>query len=365
MFPSITTLNDVLPFIAEKREIARISGPAGSLTLCYQFQDSETFDSPEAAECRGIVFDRHGNVAGRPLHKFFNLGEHGETAESVDWSKAERVMDKLDGSMIHTVWLDGRLFLKSKKCFDNAQTTMAKEWLFKPENAGVLQMCVDLASNGGTAIFELTSPANRIVVGYADTRMRLLHVRANMTGTYATPEMLDALAGIYGVELVDEPCTAAEALASLPAMTGKEGYVIQFPDGNMLKVKCPWYSQLHRTVSFTRERDIAEAALEERLDDIKAALAELGHDLGAVNAVEKRVMADLLWAKEQVDAIVSAAAGVERKQFALANNSHPLFGLLMPAFTGKTPSYTDWFKRNKLKQDYSLEPLTGTVLEDA
>ena len=363
MFPTIRTINDVLPFIATKKEIASIPGPAGSTTICYQFQDSETFDSPQARECRGIVFDRDGNIAARPLHKFFNLGEHGETADSIDASQVFRVMDKLDGSMIHTVWLDNEMRLKSKKSFDNAQTKLAWGWLNRPENAVTLQFCRFIAYNGYTAIFELTSLANRVVVPYADTQMRLLHIRQNVTGHYAPRAVLEYFAK-DGVPLVDEPCTVADALASIPAMDGKEGYIIQFNSGEMLKVKCPWYLQLHRTVSFTRERDIAEAALAERLDDIKAALAGLGHDLAPINAIETAVKTELVAAQAQVEAVLAKAAGMERKDFAVSFKDHALFSLLMPAYNGKAVDYAGWYRRNHLKS-WSLNPVGDIALEDA
>lgn len=364
MFPTIRHIEDVLPFIATKKEISRIPGPAGSTTLCYQFQDSETFDSPQARECRGIVFDRHGNIAARPLHKFFNLGEHGETADTIDTNQVARVMDKLDGSMIHTVWLDGDLYLKSKKSFDNAQTKMAWEWLTRSENECALAMCSTLAEAGCTLIFELTSPQNRIVVAYPATQMRLLHIRRNECGTYFPSVALQAIAEINGIPLVEEPCTVNDALATVSTMEGKEGYIIQFASGHMLKVKCPWYLQLHRTVSFTRERDIAEAALDERLDDIKAALAGLGHDLGPINAIESEVLVVLLAVRAQVESTLALAPS-DRKTFATIFRDHELFHLLMPAFLGKDVDYKAWYRKNRLKQRWSLDPVADVALADA
>lgn len=364
MFKTIHTIDDVLPFVATKKEISRIPGPAGSTTLCYQFQDSNTFDSPEAIECRGIVFDRDGNIAARPLHKFFNLGEHGETADTIDTNQVARVMDKLDGSMIHTVWLDGTLFLKSKKSFHNAQTELAWDWMGRPENESVRAVCSTLAEAGCTLIFELTSPQNRIVVAYPATQMRLLHIRRNECGTYFPSVALQAIAEINGIPLVEEPCTVDEALATVSTMEGKEGYILQFASGQMLKVKCPWYLQLHRTVSFTRERDIAEAALDERLDDIKAALAGMGHDLGPINAIESEVLVELLAVRAQVESTLALAPS-DRKTFATIFRDHELFHLLMPAFLGKEVDYKAWYRKNRLKQRWSLEPVADVALEDA
>lgn len=359
MFPLIKHIDDLRPFIEHKKEINFIPGFNGSTIVCYQFQDSDTFDTPHACEARGIVFDRNGNVAARPLHKFFNLGERPGTQPDI--TRAVRVMDKLDGSMIHTVWLDGELFLKSKKCFSNSQTDMAKEWLTRPANAGVLRMCTEFASQGLTVIFELTSPSNRIVVSYPATQLSLLHVRDNKTGKYLDKAALEGLSHVFKVALVAEYPDAAAAIESLPAMVGREGYVVQMANGDMVKAKAPWYLQLHRTVSFTRERDIAEAALEERLDDIKAALAELGHDLSAINAIETRVKETLVNTRKSVESAVkvSKAAEFDRKTFAVSFTGHPLFGLLMAAYQGKEPDYQGWYTRNVLKQEWSLDPVGG------
>lgn len=363
-FPTIRTLADVLPHIAAKPEIHVRPGPLGSTVICYQFQDSDTFDNPYAAECRGIVFDRDGNIAARPLHKFFNVGERPGTEP--DLESAVRVMDKRDGSMIHTAWLDGQLFLKSKKCWDNSQTAMAWAFLNQTENKRVREMCEGLAEVGMTVIFELTSPANRIVVGYDRTDLQLLHIRDNESGAYLPGKVLLAIAANAGVKLVDEGMSVAAALESLPGLTDAEGYVLQFENGDMVKAKGAWYLNLHRTISFTRERDIAEAALEERLDDIKSALATINVDLAAVNAVEARVKQLMLEAFGRWSSVMlsSESAGLDRKAFALRYKDDPLFGLLMAGYQGKAPDWKDWFRRNKLKQEFSLEPVGAAVVED-
>lgn len=364
-FPHISHIDDIRPFVAHKREISFIPGPDGSTVVCYQFQDSGTFDSPQAAECRGIVFDRNGKIAARPLHKFFNLGE--QAGPQQDPATAVRVMDKLDGSMIHTVWLDGEMFLKSKKSFNNKQVAMANEWLLRPENRGALDLCRGLAYQDVTLIFELTSPANRIVVGYDATELRLLHARRNESGSYFPRAAIENMARTYGLRLAGSGLDATDALASLPTMEGAEGFVLQFENGDMVKAKCPWYLQLHRTVSFTRERDIAEAAVEERLDDIKAALAEMGHNIAAVEAIESRVMQCMLETKAYIEGVIAVAeaAGTGRKDFAIANKGAPAFGMLMAAFNGATPDYRDWFKKHVLKQQYSLDPVAGMPASSA
>jgi RNA ligase len=362
-FPVINHIDDLLPHIANKPEILVRPGPLGSTVVCYQFQDNDTFDSAWAAECRGIVFDRDGKVAARPLHKFFNVGERPGTQP--DLASAVRVMDKRDGSMIHTVWLDGQLLLKSKKVFKNAQTDMAWEWLRRPENAWVLDFCHNMASQNDTCIFELTSPSNRIVVGYPDTDMRLLHVRKNDTGEYYSGEALRMIAkGVYDVRLVDEYNGIADIGQTLADMKDAEGFVLQFANGDMVKAKCPWYLNLHRTLSFTRERDIAEAALEERLDDIKSALTTTGVDLTAVNRIESLVKTILLQTQQHITVVLNDDKDLDRKDFAIKHKGHPAFGMLMAAYQGKEPDYKDWFRKHVLKEAFSLEPVGAVVADD-
>src|SRR5262245_2515658 len=110
IFPKIERLQDVLPHVEHKREIMLMRGAGDTYILCYVFMATATFDTAMARECRGIAFDRDGRIISRPLHKFFNVGEKAHTARNVlPWHEASRVMDKLDGSMIHTAWLDGQL----------------------------------------------------------------------------------------------------------------------------------------------------------------------------------------------------------------------------------------------------------------
>lgn len=365
-FPLINTLADLLPHIADKPEIRVNAGPEGSTVVCYQFQGSKTFDNAYAAECRGLVFDRDGTICARPLHKFFNLGEKPNAEQ--DPLEAVRVMEKRDGSMIHTVWLHGKLVLKSKKAFQNSQVEMANHWLGRPENLVALGFCEQISERGYTVIFELTSPSNRIVVSYEKTEMTLLHIRKNDTGEYFDKSMLQTVADKFGIPLVDDNelfgCSeVVPALASLADLEGAEGYVFQFANGDMLKAKGAWYLQLHRTLSFTRERDIAEAALDERLDDIKSALTATGVDLKAVNAIENEVMAVMLATQRRIEDTVAGDLNLDRKEFAIKHKGADGFGLLMALFNGKEPDYRHWFRQHVLKQVYSLDPV-GVAYEE-
>jgi len=372
MFKTIRHISDVEPAVAGKKEIRFLSQPNGITLGCYLFMDSKTFDSPEALECRGIAFDRDGHIVSRPLHKFFNVGEKEWLAPDRLASRDDivAIYDKLDGSMVATAWVDDQRKWRSKKSFNSDVVKLARQLLDQPEHGRISAFAKEVARAGLTAIFELTHPDARIVVAQDQPELRLLHVRDNLTGQYV---MLDPghaihdLIASHGILLVHrfDGLSLSAAIESLADMQGREGYVVQFANGDMVKVKCPWYLRIHRSLSFLRERDIAWLALNEELDDVKGALVEAGIDLAAVNEVEARLKTMLSGFLDEIEAIWERDRDLDRKSFALANKDHPLFGLAMQRYLGKEVTLLDWYGRTRLKDDFSLRPLVDETLIDA
>ena len=101
MFPQITHLNDLLPFIEGNQQFRVQEQPNGTTVVCYMLQDEDTFRGEHDAfykECRGITFHKDGTVASRTLHKFQNVGENDQTRpDQIPWNDIVRVMDKRDG----------------------------------------------------------------------------------------------------------------------------------------------------------------------------------------------------------------------------------------------------------------------------
>ncbi|MBN3968486.1 2'-5' RNA ligase [Pseudomonas gregormendelii] len=337
-----------------------------------QRQHSGTFNSAEALECRGIAFDRNGQIISRPLHKFFNVGEKQWLAPNMLLGRDDiaAVFEKLDGSMIATAWVDGGLHWRSKKSFDSEVVKLTITFLEQPENEHIKSFAQNVASNGMTAIFEITHPEAQIVVAQDRPALRLLHVRDNTSGQYV---MLDpghpihALIDRFNVPMVArfDGLSLSHAMNSLDLMQGQEGYVIQFKNGDMVKLKCPWYQRLHNSVSMMRERDIARLALNEELDDVKGALGEVGIDLKGVNEVESRLKNILSAIMDEVDEIYEKGRHLCRKGFAIANNGHPLFGLAMQRYQGKEVTLIEWYSRSRLKQDFGFRNLGNGALTEA
>jgi RNA ligase len=375
MFKTINTIQDIQAAVEGIKEIRFHKQPNGITIGCYMFMDSKTFNTPEALECRGIAFDEAGQVVSRPLHKFFNLGEKEWLSPEKLWEQEAAgdiaaIFEKIDGSMIASCWSDGQLHWRSKKAFNSDVVRLAKDYLAQPENAHITAFTEKLASSGYTVIYELTHPLARIVVAQEKPLLQILHIRHNQTGEYV---LLDpthrahTLIREYGVPVVRrfESMNLAQLLATLETMQQQEGYVIQFKSGDMVKLKCPWYVRLHRSITFLRERDIALLALNEELDDVKGALKEAGIDLTAVNEVESRLKTKLLSYEAEIEQIYEQDKSLERKDFAIKHKSHPLFGMFMARYLGKEVPLFEWYGRNQLKDDFSLRVLADGALAEA
>ena len=364
MFKTIHSIDDVAPFVADKKEIVFSKhAPVGMTVGCYMFMDSHTFDTLEAMECRGIAFDEHGAVASRPLHKFFNVGEKVTTTiASLEHKNLVRIFDKIDGSMIATAWHPEQgLLFRSKKSFTSSVVKLTYEMLEQEEFFNIKEFSHKVASSNMTAIFELTHPQAPIVVVVDRPSLNLLHVRDNTTGEYV---MLDPKHVIHQwIEEFNIPLATTfsmslnEVVQSLDTMEKREGYVLQFDDGDMVKIKCPWYLRLHSSITFLRERDIARAALHENLDDIKSALVEVGITLNEVESIEQRLKNRLLEVSEEVDRVYEENKHLERKDFALALNKHPYFSFIMNKFVGRENNYIEWYERRHLRDEFGLRVL--------
>lgn len=383
-FPVITNDVGMRTELADKTEIRFMEQPNGTTVCSYIVSAEGTFDDVYAREARGVVFDARGNVIARPLHKFFNVNERPEThVDKIDWTKVIRVMDKRDGSMIHTVarrndddlWPHGWEFdLKSKKSFTSDVAHSAKAFMMLAAEAGLRfhELCNHVVSQGQTAIFEWTSPVARIVLAYPKDELRLLHVRDNTTGEYLTRGALEVLAAKFDIPVVAHADEIMDMIATDPKMLldlaqtleGVEGWVIQFSNGDMVKLKTKWYCERHRAMTFLRERDIALLTLREELDDLKALLVGEGADITEILEIEAKTVAavdEIIASVTRYHQEAKARHGDDRKAIALAYGPAGLnfdhFGLLMQVYSGKDPDYKGYFERNLLSTTFSLRQL--------
>ncbi|MEM7056104.1 MAG: RNA ligase [Pseudomonadota bacterium] len=309
----IEYIDDVLPHIPRDAGII-VSDRQDYQVIDYVYAVDETFIDPMARECRGLKFAPDGRILARPFHKFFNLGEK-ERIENIDWSLPHRVLDKLDGSMVHPCRLGGRLvFMTRMGVTEQAEAAQAVA------DASVLGLCEEALASGITPIFEFTSPGNRIVIAYDRPALTLLAARETVSGRYLTHDETLALAVAHGVPLVRDLGPVMDPddfVAGARALEGAEGYVIAFDDGHRVKVKADAYVLRHRILSdVSHERNVLAIIVEDGVDDVLALLPpEVGDE---VAAYRDRVHLGVARQIDVLQGFVAPRRDLTRKDFALA-----------------------------------------------
>ena len=287
-FPEIHTIDDILPHIAGRDEFI-VAEKDDYRVINYVVAMADTFDMTDEndltgairRECRGLIFDSKGHIMSRPFHKFFNANEREETQMHIlDMSQPHVIMEKMDGSMIRPVWAAGGLRLATKMGVTDIAIEAEKlldferiEWLDDVMNAGI------------TPIFEYIAPTNKIVIEYSEPKLVLLAMRNNITGNYYMPhkspfEVVTQYGSVNGA--------LSDYIDRARQQQGREGDVIRFANGHMVKIKNDWYVRIHKTKDLIRaERNIADIIINEQLDDVIPLLDAT--DLATVRTYEKRL----------------------------------------------------------------------------
>jgi len=363
LYPNIKSIKD-LEVLREKKEIRFMEMPNGTTVVCYMVDTDTTFDSRMAHEARGITFDSHGKVLMRPLSKFFNVNQRPETMlDQVRGMKLLSVMDKVDGSMITTAVMEGKVVCKSKKSFTSDVAVAAQKYINANKNVDVFARACFAANH--TPIFEYTSPAHRIVINYEEECMTLLHIRHNETGKYLSRETVRDWANLHQIPVVEsyhQYDTIDDLVEAAKTMEGIEGWVAELENGDFVKVKTVWYMNLHKTVTFLRVRDVVEMVVDQQFDDLIGIFAITGFHNAAERAIniKNEVIAKIEHAQSETEKIVSECKNKQMsvKDVAIAYKSHHLFSLIMCAYRNGQNDYYEWFKRRYL-QDYSLDVITS------
>jgi RNA ligase len=327
-FPIIERIEDVLPAI-EGRDEFIVAEREGYKVINYNvgFEDTFTIDENDLMEnhgkmipkgimrreCRGLIFYPDGKIMSRPFHKFFNVGEREETlVHNLDLTAPHVIMEKMDGSMIRPIMVNGKLRLATK--MGVTDTSEAAE---KIVTAAQLEWMADAMADGLTPLYEFISPENRIVIEYEKAELVMLALRRNRDGIYMDLNYCDPLVRMvpmYGS--VDG--SFAEYIARQRGREGREGDIIRFSSGHMLKVKNDWYVRIHKVKDKIRtDRHILALVLEGMIDDVMPHLDE--RDFSRVRDYEARFHEayrnKLVELDQLIDDLITDAEG-DRKRLA-------------------------------------------------
>ncbi len=319
-FPEIRTIDDVLPaiegrpeFVVAEREFGTVINYLVAMPDTFKMEGPDDVMGAIRRECRGLIFGETGQIMSRPYHKFFNVNEKEETqAHRLDLTRAHAVMDKLDGSMIRPIWMGGVVRLATK--MGVTDIAMEAERLIDDVRYDWLE---DMMIDGFTPIFEYVAPTNKIVVEYAEPKLILTGVRETVSGEYRSLRQWDAP---FELVRTDSDVHDFDAyLAFKRGETNREGDIIRFADGHMVKVKNDWYVQIHKTKDIVRvDRNIVELVLNETIDDTRAMLDP--SDLVRVDNVEAAFWEAFRNAEGRLEGLEMLARtiyGADKKRIAL------------------------------------------------
>lgn len=242
-----------------------------------------------------FVFNKDGSYWKHfyMIPKFFNLNQVESTQYSlVKDKKIRSVGVKEDGSLVAFMQLpNGNVFAKTIGGFSNSQCEAAMG--IYNSNDSVKEFVDDTLAINHTPLFEYVSIFNRIVLKYSKTELRLLGIRNNLLGNYVTVKDIN-LGNEYPhlVKAANVDLSLDEIIDLATTNTDKEGWVVEFEDGQLIKIKTEWYFNHHglRTENIFREDYVIKNYLEEKLDDLLAQL-DPEDDSDAFKFVEKVISA--------------------------------------------------------------------------
>lgn len=300
--------------------------------LKYSQIDSD-FKNEIVRECRGLILDE--DTFEPVCVPFFKFGNYGESyCPEIDW-KSCWVGEKLDGSLIKIVRIGNDLLWSTNGTIDAFKAPLAEQigclaksfgelaWLaivdnWRAANGHDRNVCVDpdvvngwlrnLLEEGHTYMFELTSPYNKVVVSWHETKLNFLGVRDNSTlqETYFSDHALNKIFNVpkvFPLKSIDDCVKAAEKLDC-----NNEGFVVCDKNFNRVKVKSPTYVALHHMknnniLSYARGIEIVRG---NELDEVLTYFPEFAEHLQKIKADYEAFVAELMDAQAKLDAWIAS-----------------------------------------------------------
>lgn len=243
-------------------------------------------------ECRGLVVrpksslskdDWNSRIVGDveilacPIPRFFNVGD--TNAANINWSDISlQILEKLDGTMC-AVYYDNaketwcvatRSVPEADLKINDSDYTFHSLFMEGFRNTCPYDDFFKFVNKKMTYVFELTSPLNRVVVQYNETRITLLAIRDNETGNEVD---IAPYARAYCI-----PTPKTWNIASIDDLTKYideadpiqlEGAVVCDAAFNRIKIKNKTYVMISKSKDLvSSKRNVLKLIISERLDDV-------------------------------------------------------------------------------------------------
>ena len=198
-------------------------------------------------ELRGLVLRDTGEVVARGLHKFFNVGQMDEVqVQRLHGKQIDEVTDKLDGQMVMGVVVGEEVRMWSRK--GAIRDTAVGKAAGRVAGAGHKAMVRHVVETGCTPVFEMVGALSRIKADEGrEPRLVLVAVRRHCDGGYWGHGEMAQMAHRFQVEVVVrhvglEGLQLNDLVDQVKGWRMREGVVIRFSDGTMVKVKSRWWA---------------------------------------------------------------------------------------------------------------------------
>ena len=246
----------------------------GDLVMLKYNQIASDFTEPIVQECRGIIFyKKTWDIVSFPFVKFFNYGE--PCAAELDETDLH-IYQKIDGSLAKLWYFEGVWRLSSNGTIDASECVFENGINFSSLFMRALrtygldwETFVSTLDKDYTYMYELATPANKVVVQYDDYNLFYLGQRNNRTGIeeYCPDERISNVK-VYNFKTFEEVIAAA---AELP--DNEEGYVVRDNNWNRVKIKNPTYFMLHKLAN-NGKPDIFQYVFDNNTDELLAYFPE-------------------------------------------------------------------------------------------
>lgn len=295
-----------------------------------------------AFDMRGVtfVFNLDGSLYRMflMLPKFFNMNEVESTQYDLIKDKPIRnITVKDDGSHVAFMRLPNeQVFAKTRGSLDNEQTRAAMTMY---ESDFRLRTLINkFLSAECTPSFEYVSFANKIVLRYNDEELKLIGIRSNSSFEYHSVARFDS----NMMEHLDNNCikhvssvkdkSLDDLIELCEVKDDMEGFVIEFEDGQLMKLKTRWYFSRHKmcTENINREDYVIESYVNGTLDDMLSQFDPIKDSnvflfvLNVKDSIQNFIKELITGTSKLYETFVNAY-GKNLKEFAIAESRSPYF----------------------------------------
>ena len=342
-----------------------------NLIMFKYSQIDSNFNEALVRECRGLILDE--DTLEPICVPFFKFGNYGESyCPEIDW-KSCWVGEKLDGSLIKMSRIGNDILWSTNGTIDAFKAPLADQIGCVAKSFGELAYfavldnyckarnlsvsdcidsgCVDswlksIVKPGFTYMFELTSPFNKVVVQWRETRLNFLGVRNNETlqETYFSDHELRCIFNtpkVFPLGSIDDCVKAANELDC-----NNEGFVVCDKNFNRVKIKSPTYVALHHmrnngVLSYERGIEIVRG---NELEEVVTYFPEFKEHLEQIKEKYDLLVSRLEASWDGFSTLVTALA--PRKEAAIwITKNFDIPGVGFALLDGKVKSAKEWIEK--------------------